>query len=88
MTLSRFVEPRLEPEIVFGLSTSPDSAEPDALWRCVEWVAHGFEIVQSPFPGWKFTAAQTVAVQALHGALLVGPRPAATSPPPPSRSPG
>lgn len=74
VALARFIEPRLEPEIVFGLSASPESAEPDALWRCVEWVAHGFEIVQSPFPGWKFTAAQTVAVQALHGALLVGPR--------------
>lgn len=74
VALARFVEPRLEPEIVFGLSASPESAEPETLWRCVEWVAHGFEIVQSPFPGWKFTAAQTVAVQALHGALLVGPR--------------
>jgi hypothetical protein len=33
---------------------------------------HGFEIVQSPFPGWKFKAADTVAVNRLHGLLVVG----------------
>ncbi len=41
---------------------------------CVEWVAHGFEIVQSLFPGWRFHAADTVAAFGLHGALLLGPR--------------
>ena len=34
----------------------------------------GFEIVQSIYPGWKFSAADTVAANGLHGALLVGPR--------------
>jgi 2-keto-4-pentenoate hydratase len=37
-------------------------------------VAHGFELVQSIFPGWVFTAADTVAAYGLHGALLVGQR--------------
>jgi 2-oxo-3-hexenedioate decarboxylase len=41
---------------------------------CLEWVAHGFEIVQSIYPGWKFAAADTVAAFGLHGALLIGPR--------------
>ena len=36
-------------------------------------MAHGFEIVQSHFPGWKFQAPDTVADCALHGTLLVGP---------------
>jgi 2-oxo-3-hexenedioate decarboxylase len=36
-------------------------------------VAHGFEIVQSHFPGWKFQAPDTVADWALHGTLLIGP---------------
>jgi 2-oxo-3-hexenedioate decarboxylase len=72
--LDRFVEPRLEPEIVFGLGSAPRDAGPEAVFDCIEWVAHGFEIVQSPFAGWKFTAAEAIAVQALHGALLVGPR--------------
>ena len=39
----------------------------------IDWVAHGFEIVQSHFPGWKFKAPDTVADWGLHGTLLVGP---------------
>jgi len=30
--------------------------------------------VQSIYPGWQFTGAQSFAAQALHGALIVGPR--------------
>ena len=74
LALARFVQPRLEPEIVFGLRESPASSDPGAVFACVDWVAHGFEIVQSAWPDWKFTAAEAVAVQSLHGALLVGPR--------------
>jgi 2-oxo-3-hexenedioate decarboxylase len=37
-------------------------------------VAHGFEIVQSIFPGWRFRAADCVADGGLHGALVLGPR--------------
>ena len=73
--LNSVVEPRIEPEIVFGLSRAP---QPDmderALLPCIEWVAHGFEIVQSVFPGWRFAASDTVAAFGLHGALLIGPR--------------
>ena len=46
----------------------------DALLAAIDWVAHGFEIVQSIFPGWRFAPADTVAVNGLHGALLIGPR--------------
>jgi 2-oxo-3-hexenedioate decarboxylase len=42
------------------------------LLGCIDWIAHGFEIVQSIYPGWKFTAADTVAAFGLHGALLIG----------------
>jgi 2-keto-4-pentenoate hydratase len=42
--------------------------------KSIDWVAHGFEIVQSIFPGWKFAAPDTVAAFSLHGALLIGPR--------------
>jgi 2-oxo-3-hexenedioate decarboxylase len=41
---------------------------------CIEWVAHGFEIVQSIFPKWKFKLADTIAANGLHGALMIGPR--------------
>jgi 2-oxo-3-hexenedioate decarboxylase len=37
-------------------------------------VANGYEIVQSIFPGWKFAPADTVVANAMHGALLIGPR--------------
>jgi len=75
LPLADFAEPRIEPEIVFGLAAAPSPDMNDtALLSCVDWVAHGFEIVQSPFPDWKFLAADTVAVNALHGALLIGPR--------------
>lgn len=72
--LSVVVEPRIEPEIVFCLRRSPEPGMDErALLSCVEWVAHGFEVVQSLFRGWRFTAADTVAAFGLHGALLIGP---------------
>jgi 2-oxo-3-hexenedioate decarboxylase len=75
LPLAPFAEPRIEPEIVFGLkrTPSPDMDEA-ALMDCIAWVAHGYEIVQSIFPEWKFTATDTTAANALHGALLIGPR--------------
>ena len=75
LPLAGFAEPRIEPEIVFGLSRAPaPDMDETALADCIDWVAHGFEIVQSLFPGWKFTAADTIACNALHGALLIGAR--------------
>src|ERR1700733_4422297 len=75
LPLAGFAEPRIEPEIVFGLSAAP-AADMDeaALLSCLEWVAHGFEIVQSIYPRWKFAAADTVAANGVHGALLIGTR--------------
>jgi 2-oxo-3-hexenedioate decarboxylase len=75
LPLAQFAEPRIEPEIVFGLGCAP-AADMDetALMSCVDWVAHGFEIVQSIFPHWQFSAADTVAANGLHGALLIARR--------------
>jgi 2-keto-4-pentenoate hydratase len=75
LSLAPFSEPRIEPEIVFGLAAAP-SAQMDetALSSCIAWVALGFEIVQSIYPGWKFSAADTIAANGVHGALLIGPR--------------
>jgi 2-oxo-3-hexenedioate decarboxylase len=73
--LSGLAEPRIEPEIVFGLASAPDPGMDEAtLLACIDWVAHGFELVQSIFPNWIFTAADTVAAYGLHGALLIGER--------------
>jgi 2-keto-4-pentenoate hydratase len=68
-------EPRLEPECVFGMAkTPPARAGLDALFDCIEWLAPGFEVVQSHMRGWKFGVADTVADGGLHGRLLVGAR--------------
>jgi 2-oxo-3-hexenedioate decarboxylase len=68
-------EPRLEPECVFGIAATPPAhAGLQDLFACIEWLAPGFEVVQSHMPGWKFVAADTVADGGLHGRLLVGKR--------------
>jgi 2-keto-4-pentenoate hydratase len=72
-SISRFAEPKIEPEIVFHFrSPPPDDGDFCAILDCIDWIAHAFEIVQSHFPGWKFQAADTVADWALHGTLLLG----------------
>ena len=74
-SLVGLAEPRIEPEIVFKLALAPaPGMDETALLACIDWVGHGFEIVQSIFPGWKFSAPDTVAAFGLHGALLIGPR--------------
>jgi 2-oxo-3-hexenedioate decarboxylase len=80
LSLAPFVQPRIEPEVVFGLS-GPLSTAADAqiALNSVEWIAAGFEIVQSHFPGWKFAAPDCTAALGLHGALVVGPRVAMTA---------
>lgn len=72
-SLDGAVQPRLTPQIVFRMSCTP---EPDAglasLADCIEWMAHGFEVVTCPFPDWKFEIADAVAAFGLHGTLIVG----------------
>ena len=72
-SLARLVQPRIEPEVVFKLSAPcRRPTMPQAILRCVDWIAPGFEIVQSHFPDWNFTAADCTAAFGLHGALVVG----------------
>jgi len=75
VALSGTCQPRLEPEIVFGISaTPPTDASLEQIFACVEWMAPGFEIVQSHCADWKFNAPETVADGSLHARLLVGRR--------------
>lgn len=69
-----FVEPRIEPEIVFGLGSRPLSTAFADLVAAIDWYAHGFEIVQSIYPNWKFNGAEAFAAQGMHGALKIGHR--------------
>ena len=75
LSLAGLSQPRLEPEIAFGLKVSPQPGMSlDELRDCIEWVAHSFEVVHTHFEGWRFTAPDTAADFALHGRLRVGPR--------------
>jgi 2-oxo-3-hexenedioate decarboxylase len=75
VSLQGLVQPRIEPEIVFGFAAAPRAGMDEReLGACLAWVAHGYELVHTHFEGWRFTAADTVADFALHGRLLVGPR--------------
>ena len=75
MPVKDFTEPRIEPEIMFGLKAAPlPDMNEAALLDCIEWIALGYEIVQSIFPDWKFAAPDTVAANGVHGALMIGPR--------------
>jgi len=71
--LEPFAEPRIEPEIVLHFARAPAAGTtPTALLDCIDWIAHGFEIVQSHFAGWRFQVADTIADSGLHGTLLIG----------------
>jgi len=73
LPLARFVQPRIEPEVVFKLKVPPPATDDVlAILASIDWIAPGFEIVQSHYPDWKFTAADCTAAFGLHGALVVG----------------
>ena len=74
LSLAGVVQPLIEPEIAFHLrATPPVTDDPVALLRCIDWIGHGFEIVQCHFPDWKFSPADTVADGGLHGRYVIGP---------------
>jgi 2-oxo-3-hexenedioate decarboxylase len=71
--LGTFRQPRIEPEVVFKLkSTPPPTDDADEVLAHVEWMAAGFEIVQCPYDGWKFSSAECTAAFGLHGAMVLG----------------
>ncbi len=73
LSLQGISQPRIEPEAVFGLRAAPPAnATLDDLFDCLDWVAPGFEIVQSHQDHWKFAAPDAIADSALHAKLLVG----------------
>ena len=69
--LSQFCEPRIEPEIVVCLKQTPkDGSEKMEIY--LDWIAPGFEIVDSIYPNWKFSLTDAIAAGGLHGCLAVG----------------
>ena len=76
VSLAGLVQPRLEPEVVFGLAAVPAPEMDDAaLLACIDWVAHGVEIVHTHVDGWRFDGPVAPVLDGgLHGRLVVGPR--------------
>jgi 2-oxo-3-hexenedioate decarboxylase len=73
VSLAHTCQPRIEPELVFAFKqTPPPACSLDQLFDALDWLAPGFEVVQSHQPDWKFTPAQTVADSGLHARLWVG----------------
>jgi 2-keto-4-pentenoate hydratase len=71
-SLARMRSPRIEPEVVMKLKRVPPSGDAAAVLESVEWLALGFELVDCPFPEWKFQPADLVASFGFHAGLIVG----------------
>jgi 2-keto-4-pentenoate hydratase len=65
---------KVEPEIVFGLKRviTAEGLDATAALESTEWLAMGFEIIDCPFPEWKFQPSDFVASFGLHAALVIG----------------
>ncbi len=65
---------KIEPEIVFGLKQpiGEEGLDAAAALARTDWLALGFEIIDCPFPEWKFQPSDFVASLGLHAALVVG----------------
>src|SRR5579863_3858539 len=64
---------KIEPEIVFGLKQSVGAGlDATGVLAATDWLALGFEIIDCPFPEWKFQPGDFVASFGLHAALVVG----------------
>jgi 2-keto-4-pentenoate hydratase len=76
LTLTHSRSLKIEPEIVFGLKQPVTGAASDgpAALACTDWLAIGFEIIDCPFPQWKFQPSDFVASFGLHAALVIGER--------------
>jgi 2-keto-4-pentenoate hydratase len=73
LSLQGISQPRIEPEAVLSLrATPPADCTLDQLFDCVDWLAPGFEIVQSHLKDWKFALPDAVADGSLHARLVVG----------------
>ncbi len=72
-SLKGALQPKIEPEIVLRLRAAPrPGMSEEQLADCIDWVAHGYEVVHSLYRGWQFKGADTIAAFGLHGVLIVG----------------
>jgi 2-keto-4-pentenoate hydratase len=72
--IDHLLQPMIEPEIQLHFATAPPTTQDaEAMFECVDWVAHGFEVVQCPFPAWRFQRNDCIAAAGFHGRLVMGP---------------
>jgi 2-keto-4-pentenoate hydratase len=76
LTLPHHRSLKIEPEIVFGMKQpiTAEGLDTTAALQSTEWLALGFEIIDCPFPEWKFQPSDFVACFGLHAALVIGER--------------
>jgi 2-keto-4-pentenoate hydratase len=76
LTLEHIRSLKIEPEIVFGLKQPVMGEGSDAIaaLASTDWLAVGFEIIDCPFPEWRFQPSDFVASLGLHAALVIGER--------------
>ena len=76
LTLAHRRSLKIEPEIVFGLKQTiiAEGLDATAVLESTEWLAMGFEIIDCPFPEWRFQPSDFVASFGLHAALVIGER--------------
>jgi len=73
VAIDHLLQPRIEPEIQLHFArTPPVTRDEAAILESVDWIAHGFEIVQCPFAEWRFRAVDAIAAFGLHGLLVMG----------------
>jgi len=74
VAIGHLVQPRIEPEIQLHFARTPPATRDEAaILESIDWIAHGFEIVQSLYPAWRFRQTDAIAAFGLHGALVIGP---------------
>jgi len=74
LTLSHRRSLKIEPEIVFGLKQPITAPDATTALESTGWLALGFEIIDCPYPDWKFQPGDFVASFGLHAALVIGER--------------
>ncbi|MGI8760311.1 MAG: 2-keto-4-pentenoate hydratase [Jatrophihabitantaceae bacterium] len=72
--LTRFIHPRIEPEVAFRLSRALELDDPDAdIATCVDAVAPALEIIDSRYRDFRFSLPDVVADNTSAAAFVIGP---------------
>jgi 2-oxo-3-hexenedioate decarboxylase len=72
--LSRFIHPRIEPEVAFRLARDVDIDDPGAeITACVDAIAPALEIIDSRYRDFRFSLPDVIADNTSAAAFVVGP---------------